>query len=149
MVGTAHSSTSTSSRNIEKMINSSLDDIVKEARREKQMKRSGGSQVQGRNGKAQETRKKGAKKPNSVNLNARGGFKGSPNRNSRAKSANGGGGRSERRRTARDQMRNIQIVAKLDGLPTPTAQQKAGMNNLEVIPSSISSQKARRSRVFG
>ncbi|OII75029.1 uncharacterized protein cubi_03139 [Cryptosporidium ubiquitum] len=139
------------SKNIEKMINSSLDDIVKEARKERRMKKAGQGQSRVRNnksGKIQEFKKRNEKRPNNVNSNVRGKFKGSPSRASRSRVENEGRGFDKGKRMSRGQVRSIQIVAKLDSIPTPTAQQKAGLNNLEVIPSSISSQKARRSRVF-
>lgn len=140
------------SKNIEKMINSSLDDIVREARKERRMKKGG--QAQGRlrnnkNGNIQGFGKKNGKRPNSVNSNARGNFKNSPSRASRNRARNEERNFEKGKRMSRGQVRSIQIVAKLDSIPTPTAQQKAGLNNLEVIPSSISSQKSRRNRVFG
>lgn len=138
----------TGGKNIERLINSSLDDIVREERRERQARKAAQAQSKGKSGK------RGEKRPNSVNSNARGHFKGSPqNRPSKSRARSGRKDlvreREKERGLSKDKVRSIQIVAKLDDIPTPTAQQRAALSNLEVIPSSISSQKAGRGRVFG
>ncbi|KAJ1613761.1 hypothetical protein OJ253_100 [Cryptosporidium canis] len=146
-------------KHIERMLNSSLDDIVRDSRREGWTGRSGPTNGRGRGPRAgrgpesrrtpeyrrvPESRKRGEKRPSNVNSAARSQFKGSPSRQSRGKGRNG----EKVRKVGREEVRSIQIVAKLDSIPTPTAQQKAGIRSLEVIPSSISSQNAKRSRVF-
>ncbi|KAH8581947.1 uncharacterized protein ELE39_003009 [Cryptosporidium sp. chipmunk genotype I] len=151
MVKSSEMNGSAGGKNIERMINSSLDDIVREAKKERRMKKAGFAQSRvrnGRGGKNQDLKKRSQKKPNSVSSVGRGNFKGSPGKISRNRGGSGERGFDKGKRMNREQVRNIQIVAKLDSIPTPTAQQKAGLNNLEVIPSSISSQKARRNRVF-
>ncbi|KAJ1614188.1 hypothetical protein OJ252_792 [Cryptosporidium canis] len=148
-------------KNIERMLNSSLDDIVRDSRREGWAGRSGPTNGRGRgpragrgpeprrtpeyNRRAPEPRRRGEKKPSGVSSVAKGQFKSSPSQPSRGKGRNG----EKVRKVGREEVRSIQIVAKLDSIPTPTAQQKAGIRSLEVIPSSISSQNAKRSRVFG
>lgn len=133
---------STGGKSIERLINSSLDDIVKEEKRERQARKAGQTQSKGKSGK------KAEKKPARVNSNARGHFKGSP-QSRVSKSKGKSGGKGFERGLSKESVGSIQIVAKLDDIPTPTAQQRAALGNLDVIPSSISSQKAGRSRVFG
>ncbi|PPS95698.1 Uncharacterized protein GY17_00002351 [Cryptosporidium hominis] len=150
MTKSSEMSGSVGSKNIERMINSSLDDIVREAKKERQKKANlTQSRVRnGRGGKGRDLKKRSERRPNSVNSNGRRNFKGSPGKISRSRGGNRGRGFDQGKRMSKDQVKSIQIVAKLDSIPTPTAQQKAGLNNLEIIPSSISSQKARRNRVF-
>ncbi|EEA06807.1 uncharacterized protein CMU_014830 [Cryptosporidium muris RN66] len=153
---------------IEKMINSSLDDIVRQSKRSRRLQ----SNRQHRNSL---TPKKAVAKPNtSKRHNIKGGGniqilqKGSNFKNSQYNKGNGG---NKRLRQLRDRdkviirrkqdelidktkltsgdIRNIKIVAQLDKLPAPTAQQKAGVNNLDVIPSSISSHRIRQSKPIG
>ncbi|OII72321.1 hypothetical protein cand_012710 [Cryptosporidium andersoni] len=155
---------------IEKMINSSLDDIVRQSKRSRRLQ---SNRQHSRNSLT--PKKKAVGKPNT---NKRHNIKGGRNiqilqkgTNFKNPQYNKGNGGNKRLRQLRDRdkviirrkqdelidktkltsgdIRNIKIVAQLDKLPAPTAQQKAGVNNLDVIPSSISSHRIRQSKSIG
>ncbi|KAH7648314.1 hypothetical protein FG379_000238 [Cryptosporidium bovis] len=186
---------------IEKLINSSLDDIVKQTQRERRMRRNETQRRRNGNINNKRTMNGGAVRKKGISELSRGKFKGSQKRNDKytnksmrfdnnnkvgrevrgtrtrgggigGRTRGGAGGRGIERRNAfgannkdkggnvknnnfgynrntnKDKVRNIKIVAKLDDVPAPTAQQKAGIGNLEIAPSSILSRRSK-GRVFG
>ncbi|KAL7067618.1 hypothetical protein ACR3K2_18920 [Cryptosporidium serpentis] len=153
---------------IEKMINSSLDDIVRQSKRSRRL------QSNRQNSRNSLTPKKAVGKPNTNKRHIKGGRnvqilqKETHFKNPQYNKGNGGNKRLRQlgdrdkviiRRKQDDlidktkltsgDIRNIKIVAQLDKLPAPTAQQKAGVNNLDVIPSSISSHRIRQPKFIG
>ncbi|KAH8739758.1 hypothetical protein FG386_001465 [Cryptosporidium ryanae] len=175
--------------NIEKLINSSLDDIVKQTKRERRL-RSGNTSNRGpsnsstrgkkRVSDSSRTFKNSQKRNNRFNSESvrpdngdktRGGIRGTRTGGGRIgegsrrgrtggregaavgiRRSNNVGGKNMNdnfsyRKTNRDKVRNIKIVAKLDDVPAPTAQQKAGISNLEITPRSVLSQRSK-GRVF-